>query len=278
MDSNFALSPEILRELGYILNSRQRSGWAERVSELLGVTSRTVEAWARGERVCNGPPALLIAYLARMMVEGTYSEVSVNEINQIIKNHGKKSHLNLDLPEERTKIRSLIRLHSSIAKVAEDLGINRSALSRWLSGENALGFDSISKVLDHIGLNRDMMMQYSATWIMRLDWEQCEERKEDIQNAVEVFFLDPPVCSVTQIGKLDGRTSKISASLLSGKTAVIVEISMPKKLAQHSQGLGWLLSAFSGVDFTTFYCPLQSSLNIKEGDLFGSLDAEQGQL
>jgi hypothetical protein len=67
-------------------------------------------------------------------------------------------------------------------------------------------------------------------------------------------------------------------SLLSGKTAVIVEISMPKKLAQHSQGLGWLLSAFSGVDFTTFYCPLQSSLNIKEGDLFGSLDAEQGQL
>jgi len=59
MMNSFTLPPTLVRELGYLFNGGQRSGWADRASELLGVSPRTVEAWARGERECEGPPALI---------------------------------------------------------------------------------------------------------------------------------------------------------------------------------------------------------------------------
>jgi len=271
---NFALPPEVVRELGYILNDGQRAGWMDRVSELLGVTSRTVEAWARGDRVCNGPPAVLMAYLTRMIVDGTYSEISLDEVNQIIGNHGKKAPLDLSLPEVRAKVRSLIRLHSSIKKVAEDLSINRSALSRWLSGENALGFDSISKVLDHIGLNRDIEAQYSQKWFVSLDWERSHETTKDIQNATRIFFSKPPKCLIAQVGKLDGRVSTIHVNLSCRKTDVVVEVRMPTRLARHSEGLSWFVSSFDHVDLFTFYCPLDVETHLKGGgDPVRRLDA-----
>jgi hypothetical protein len=153
MMNNFTLSPALVRELGYLFNGGQHSGWANRVSELIRVSPRTVEAWARGERECEGPPALLMAYLARMIVNETYSDISLDEVTRIVENYGKKISLNLNLPEVRTSIRSLIKLTSSIKRVAEDVDVNRSALSRWLSGDNVLGFDSVSE-LDFAELGR----------------------------------------------------------------------------------------------------------------------------
>src|SRR3954467_4609742 len=156
MINSFALPPSLVRELGYLFNGGQRSGWADRASELLGVSPRTVESWARGERECEGPPALLMAHLARMIVQGTYSDISLDEVERIIDRYGKKISLDLNLPEVRTSIRSLIKLTSSIKKAAEDLDIGRSALSRWLSGDSSLRLDLAFKILDYVGLNRDV--------------------------------------------------------------------------------------------------------------------------
>ena len=139
MTNNLTLSPALVRELGYLFNGGQHSGWANRVSELLGVSPRTVEAWARGERDCVGPPALLMAYLARMVTNGTYSDITLDELNKIVESYGKKAPLKLDLSEERTRIRSLIRLHSSIKKVAEDLpSISSGARSRAEEAEGRI--------------------------------------------------------------------------------------------------------------------------------------------
>jgi transcriptional regulator with XRE-family HTH domain len=266
MTNNFALSPALVRELGYLFNGRQHSGWANRVSELIEVSPRTVEAWARGERQCEGPPALLMAYIARMIVNETYSDISLDEVTRIVENYGKKVPLELDLPEVRTRIRSLIRLNSSIKKVSEDLSISRSALSRWLSGDNALGFDLISKVLDHIGLNRDMDDKYEKTWHARLDWEAPNEVIQDIRDAIELFFPAPPKCLLAQVDKPTGRIVRVNASLLHQRTTVIIEFSMPTKLARHGQGLDWLLSAFEYVSSFTFFCPLNIEDNLKECD------------
>jgi len=91
-----------------------------------------------------------------MIVQGTYSDISLDEVEKIIERHGKELTLDLNLTEVRSSIRSLIKLTSSIKKAAEDLGINRSALSRWLSGDNTLRFDLVSKILDYVGLSRDV--------------------------------------------------------------------------------------------------------------------------
>ena len=215
------------------------------------------KSWARGERECEGPPALLMAHLARMIAKRTYSDISLDEVERIVEKHGRKISLNLDLPEVRASIRSLIKLTSSIKKVSEDLSINRSALSRWLSGDNALGFDSISKVLDHIGLNRDMDAQCEKTWRVRLDWESLEEAAQDIREAIKLFFPAPPECLLTQLGVPTGRVTRVNANLLYRETTVVIELSMPTKLARHDQGLSWLLSAFDCVELFTFFCHSQ---------------------
>jgi transcriptional regulator with XRE-family HTH domain len=254
MMNNFALPPAFVRELGYMFNGGQHSGWADRASELLGVSPRTVEAWARGERECQGPPALLIAYLARMIANGTYSDISLDEVNWIVQNHGKKAFLNLDLPEVRTSIRSIIKFTSSIKKIAIELSINRSALSRWLSGENALGYDSIAKVLDHIGLTRDVHAQCEKTWRVRLDQQPTNELIEDIRHAIKLFFPHPPECSLIQLGKPEGRPARVNANLRYQKTTITIEFSMPSKLARHDQSLIWLIPAFIHVSSLTCYC------------------------
>jgi transcriptional regulator with XRE-family HTH domain len=270
MTNNFALSPTLVRELGYLFNGGQRSGWADRASELLGVSPRTVESWARGERECEGPPALLMAHLARMIVQGTYSDISLNEVEKIVERYGRKVSVDLALPDVRKSIRSLIKLNSSIKKIAQDVDVNRSALSRWLSGENALGIDSVSKVLDHIGLNRDIDGQYEKTWRVRLDWESLEEATQDIQNSIKLFFPAPPECSLAQVGRPDGRIVKFNANLLHQRTTVIIEFSMPTKLARHGQGLSWFISAFDWVNSLTFYCPLNVENNLEDcGDPVG---------
>jgi hypothetical protein len=254
--NSFALPPTLVRELGYLFNGGQHSGWADRVSELLRVSPRTVESWARGERDCEGPPALLMAYLARMMVDGSYSDISIDEVNKIVENHGKKVSLDLSSSEVRTRIRSVIKLQSSIKKVSEDLKIDRSALTRWLSGESALGFDPVFKVLDHLGLNRSANVDYETTWHVRLDWESLDEIIQDVRNGIEIFFPDPPECSITQVGKPAEKITKFKVILLLEKTRVVIQLSMPNKLARHSQGLNWLVSAFACVHSFTFYCPL----------------------
>ena len=101
MTNNFALPPALVRELGYLFNGGQRSGWTDQASELLGVSPRTVEAWARGERDCEGPPALLMAHLARMIVQGTYSDISLNEVKESMKAFGLSFGMNIN--EENVK-------------------------------------------------------------------------------------------------------------------------------------------------------------------------------
>jgi len=270
MTNNFALSPALVRELGYLFNGGQHSGWADRVSELLGVAPRTVEAWARGERDCEGPPALLMAHLARMIANETYSDISLDEVNTIVENHGKKVSLKLDLPEVRTRIRSLIKLNSSIRKVADDLNIGRSALSRWLSGENALGFDSVSKVLDYIGLNRDVDAQCEKTWRVSLIGDPDDELIQDIRGAVSLFFPDPPECSIVQVGEPVGRSARLTAILLHQKTSVTIDLKMPPKLLRHDEGLSWLFLAFDCVRSLTFYCTLDGENHPEKSD--GSAD------
>jgi hypothetical protein len=211
-----------------------------------------------------------------MIVNETYSDISLDEVTKIVENYGKKVPLELDLPEVRTRIRSLIRLNSSIKKVAEDLDVNRSALSQWLSGGNTLGFDYVSKVLDHIGLNRDVDAQIQKTWRIRLDWDLPNEAAQDIRNAIELFFPAPPECSIAQVDRLAGRTTRFNANLLHRKTTVLIEFSMPTKLARHGQGLSWLLSAFDCVESLTFFCPLDFESNLEEcDDPVEGLDAVQ---
>jgi transcriptional regulator with XRE-family HTH domain len=262
MTNNFTLSPALVRELGYLFNGGQHSGWANRVSEYLGVSPRTVEAWARGERECEGPPALLMAYLARMVVQGTYSAISLAEVEKLLAGYGNKVTLDLNLTEVRRGIRSLIKLKSSIKKVSQDVNVNRSALSRWLSGENALGIDSVSKVLDYIGLNRSVDDHYNETWRASLAWDNLDEINQNLRDAIKIFFVSPPECLITQVGNLSGRSANIKASLLYRKTIVTIEISMPTRLARHEQGLSWIISAFDWVDSFTFYCPLNVQANL----------------
>jgi transcriptional regulator with XRE-family HTH domain len=264
MMNSFVLSPTLVRELGYLLNGGQHNGWANRVSELIGVAPRTVEAWARGERACEGPPALLVAHLARMVAKETYSAISLDEVEQIIESYGRKTSLDLAVPEVRRGIRSLIKLNSSINKVAQDVGVNRSALSRWFSGENALGIDSVSKVLDYVGLNRDTDDHCEQTWRARLDWVSLDELSQDLRDAIKLFFPAPPECLLTQVGELNGRSIIVNARLQYRKTTLTIKISMPIKLARHEQGLNWLVYAFSWVSSFTFYCPLVGEKDLEE--------------
>jgi len=224
MMNSFALPPTLVRELGYLFNGGQRSGWADRVGELLGVSPRTIESWARGERECEGPPALLMAHLARMMVEGTYSDISLDEVEAIIEKHGKKIALDLNLPEVRASIRSLIKLTSSIKKAAEDLGINRSALSRWLSGDNVLRFDLVSKVLDYVGLNRDVDARFEKMWHVIITENPDDELIQNIKDAVSLFFPALPECSIIQAGEQIGRSALLIAILGTKRRASLLKL------------------------------------------------------
>lgn len=257
--NSFALTPTLVRELGYLLNGNQHNGWADRTAELLGVSPRTVEAWARGERECEGSSALLMAHLARMVTQDTYLDISLDEVEKIIERHGRKTSLDLTLPEVRKGIRSLIKLHSSIQRIAEEVEVNRSALSRWLSGENALGIDGVSKVLEHIGLNRNEGDEYEGVWRIALDWNSLDRSSQDLQNAIALFFSAPPECLVTQVSDLTGRSTKFKATLLHQKTTVNIEIGMPSRLARLDQGLVWFVSAFDGANSFMIYCPLDTS-------------------
>jgi transcriptional regulator with XRE-family HTH domain len=264
MTNNFTLSPALVREIGYLLNGNRHNGWAERAANYLGVSPRTVEAWARGERECEGPPALLMAHMARMVTQGTYLDVSIDEIEQIVESHARKPPIDLALSETRRGIRSVIKLHSSIQKVARDVAVNRSALSRWLSGENALGIDSVSKVLDHVGLNRHADGNYEKTWRVRVDWNSLDEINLDIREAIKLFFPAPPECLLQQIGKPAGRSASIRASLSCRKTTLNIEIDMPIKFAHHEQGLNWLVSTFDWANLMEIYCPLDVKSQLDE--------------
>jgi transcriptional regulator with XRE-family HTH domain len=272
MMNNFALTPALVRELGYLLNSNRHNGWAERTAEFLGVSPRTVEAWARGERECEGPPALLMAHLARMVVQETYLNISLYEVEKLVERHGRKTSLDLALPEVRRGIRSLIKLHSSIQRVAGDMAVNRSALSRWLSGENALGIDGVSKILDYIGLNRDPDSEYKWTWRISLDWDSLDEASQNLQDAIKIFFPTPPECLLTQVGELQGRFARFKANLINRKTEITVELSMPMRLARHDQGLNWLLSTFGLTSSLTIYCPLDIEMLKENNAAAGCLD------
>jgi hypothetical protein len=111
-----------------------------------------------------------------------------------------------------------------------------------------------------------MDTQCEKTWRVRLDWESLEEANQDIQNSIKIFFPAPPVCSIAQVDRPIGRATRINANLLYRKTTVVIELSMPTKLARHDQGLSWLLSAFDCVESFTFFCPLNVESNLEERD------------
>jgi hypothetical protein len=116
--------------------------------------------------------------------------------------------------------------------------------------------------------------KYENTWHARLDWEAPDETIQDIRDAIKLFFPTPPKCLLTQVDKPTGRTVRVNASLLHQRTTIIIEFSMPTKLARHGQGLVWLLSAFEYVSSFTFFCPLNIENNLKEcDDPVGGLDA-----
>ncbi|WP_147041355.1 hypothetical protein [Skermanella aerolata] len=264
--NSFSLTPTLVRELGYLLNGNQHNGWVDRTAEFLGVSPRTVEAWARGERECEGPPALLMAHLASMVTQGTYLDVSIDKIERMVERYGRKTSLDLDHPEVRRSIRSVIKLNSSIKKIAQDLAIDRSALSRWLSGENALGIDGVSKVLNHIGLNRIEDEPYEGLWRINLNWYSLDESSQNLRDAIKLFFPAPPACVLTQIGDLSGRSANMVARLMYKKTALTIEINFPTKLARHSQGLSWIISAFDWMSSLTIYCPLSGQSQLDEAN------------
>jgi transcriptional regulator with XRE-family HTH domain len=273
MAANFVLPPTLVRKLGFLFNGGQHNGWTNRVSQLLGVAPRTVEAWARGERECAGPPALLMAHLARMIVNQTYSDVSLDEINQIVESHENKTSINFDLPEVRIKIRSIIKLHSSIKRVSEDLNINRSALSRWLSGESALGVDSVTKVLDYIGLNRNLDAGCERTWHVSLAEYPDNELIEDIRGAIDLFFPGAPDCLIIQEHKPVGRSAKIIAGLLHKNTKVNIEFKIPLSFVQSDKFFEWLSKTFASVHSTAFYCTVNSEDDLeKYNNSGGKLD------
>ncbi|UEM23062.1 helix-turn-helix domain-containing protein [Skermanella mucosa] len=257
MPNNFTLPPALLRELGYLINDGQRRGWADRVAQMIRVNPRTVEAWARGERECEGPSAVLIAHLARMTANGTYTDISLDEVAKIIASHGIKSSIDLDDPGTRTKIRSVIKLTSSIKKVAEDLGINRPALSRWLSGESALSFDLASKVLSFLGLNRSMETPYEATWHVNLNDDPSDEFLQDIRDAIALFFPELPDCIVSQTDMRSERHTTFSVKLSRQQTTISIDIRAANKLVRNVDILQKLFSAFDGVSTFTFYCPVE---------------------
>jgi hypothetical protein len=74
------------------------------------------------------------------------------------------------------------------------------------------------------------------------------------------------------VGKPTGRITQFNVNLLHQNTTLIVEFSMPNKLARHYQGLIWLVSAFDWVKSFAFYCPLNIENNLKECD-----DPPEGQ-
>jgi len=205
-----------------------------------------------------------------MIVEGTYSDISLDEVEGIIERHGKKLAFDLDLPEVRASIRSIIKLTSNIKKVAADLDISRSALSRWLSGDNVLKIDLVFKVLDYVGLNRDVDARCEKTWRVDLIGNPDNELIQNIRNAVSLFFPDPPKCSIIQAGEQTGQSALLLAVLRHQETSVIIKIKMPTKFLRHDEGLKWLFSAFDRVRLLTFYCTLNAENYIMDCD--GSVD------
>ena len=86
MTNNFALLPHWYANPSSVQRSVNTvAGLTGYPQESIGVSPRTVEAWARGERLeCEGPPALLMAYTARMIVNETYSDISLDEVTRIV--------------------------------------------------------------------------------------------------------------------------------------------------------------------------------------------------
>jgi len=205
-----------------------------------------------------------------MVVQETYLDISLYEVEKIVERHGRKTSLDLALPEVRRGIRSLIKLHSSIQRVAEDMAVNRSALSRWLSGESALGIDGVSKVLKYLGLNRNEEDEYEGVWRIALDWNSLDQSSQDLQNAIALLYSAPPECLVIQVSDLSGRSTKFKAILLHLKTTVNIEISIPTRLARLDQGLAWFVSAFGGVRSLAIYCPLDVESHITENNASSS--------
>jgi len=201
-----------------------------------------------------------------MIVNQTYSDVSLHEINQIVEGHENKITINFDLPEVRLKIRSIIKLHSSIKRVSEDLNINRSALSRWLSGESALGVDSVSKVLDYIGLNRNLDAPCERTWHVSLGEYPENGLIEDIRGAIDLFFPDAPDCSITYLGKPVGRSAKIIANLLDKSTKITIEFEVASNFSRSNECFDWLSLAFDRAHSTTFCCTLNSEDDLEKCD------------
>jgi len=208
-----------------------------------------------------------------MIVQGTYSDISLNEVEEIIERHGKKIAFDLNLPEGRARIRSLIKLTSSIKKASEDLDIGRSALSRWLSGDNTLRSDLIFKVLDYVGLNRDVDARCEKVWRVNLTVNPDDEVIQSIRDAVSLFFPAPPKCSIIQAGEQIGRSALLIAVLRHQETNVTIEIKMPTKLLRNDEGVAWLFLAFDRVRSLTFYCTLDAENNfVNCNDLIDELD------
>lgn len=257
MPRKFILPADLVRELGYLINNGQRRGWIPHLSEMLCVSPRTIESWARGERECEGPSALLIVHFAKMIANGSYLEMSIREAKCLIDTHGKPRSLDLERLDVRRKIRSVIKLHSSINKLGADLEINRSALSRWLSGSNSLGFDSITKVLDHIGLEQRIIGRNLQRWSLNLAGKKKDEIEEQLHDALELLFPNiAPRCLLTQLSENEGKAKILISHVFHEDKALTILFHTHSSFLANGQAFDWLISVFEVITTLSTFCLL----------------------
>jgi len=222
---------------------------------MLDVAVRTIEAWANGDRVCFGPPALLICHYAKAVHKGTYEKPSLDEVISLIEARDTRSNLDLASSLARRRIRAVIRLHSSIRHVAAELGIDRTALSRWLSGDSALGIDSVNRVLAHVGLGpRESGVKLLQHWSIRLSEMRDDEARRDLADAVAVMFDEPPVCQLIQMGPPDERIARIQAVLEKGNIQADVTITVLERPQSGKNALEQVGELFNDLPALPPYC------------------------
>jgi hypothetical protein len=186
--SNFQLSPQLLKKFGYIINDGHRYGWATRLAKVAGVSPRTIDSWSHGERPCEGAAAVLIAYLAKMKLDGTFSELDIPTLMENVERALPRPSIDVSDQANRSRLKSLIKLHSSIQTVADQAGVDRPSLSRWLSGQETVAENHIIRVLDVLGLsNKEKKGNEPHAWFSSVSHTNIDEFLDNMSNALSLI-------------------------------------------------------------------------------------------
>jgi hypothetical protein len=259
----FTLTPELVRALGYIVNNNQKTGWKDRVADILQVAPRTVESWAKGDRICNGPSALLLWHYSKAIHDGTYEKPSLDEVRLLVEKHGKRIDLDIGSVDVRRKIRAAVRMTSSIRHVSAELDLNRTALSRWFSGDSALGFDSVAALLAHLGLDRKDDREITRRWTVKNLGGPDVGVRRDLHDAIDIMFPEPPDCRLVQLGPPKDRMVTVAAFLTREEVRVVLLICVRETFFLDG-ALEWITGLFSGLRTPPASCVAGGSIDAVE--------------